>query len=159
MSKSLLLAIAFLAICHSDSANGANEAAGNEQDVLYVSIVDMIVRPEKLPKGRDRIAVVGFLDKGGSALYLTEGYAKFGDAAALPMATPSDGFLPEQCTNRYVRVTGIWRRGPWNRRGFSSIEKVEIIGEDEVIRDEPSGNEMTLMAAPVACWDAEPDSE
>lgn len=160
MWKSVILATIVAAIGLGKNAEGFGAAAGNENGVLYVSIIDMIVRPEQLPEGRDRIAIIGFLGEDGSLLHLTEEYAKFPvDPAAIRVAAPSDGPLPKECTGRYVQVTGTWRRGPWEVRGFASIEKVEVIGEDEVLKNEDSNSELTLLAVPVSCWKAEPDSE
>lgn len=139
-----------------NAQNYETDPKENSDDLLYVSIIDMIARPEKLPEGFNRISMVGFLSEGGHGLFLTREYAQFNDAAAIYIPSPEDGLLPERCTNRYIRVTGHWRRGPRNLRGFSSVEKIEIYDDSQdVIFSDPPREGLSALILPQVCWESQ----
>lgn len=83
----------------------ASPAKGRDK-LFFVSLVNVIVAPDKLPS--NYISVVGYLSNShGNYLYLTKGYAMVSDITSgiyVAISGPRDAY--SRCMNRYVRVTG-----------------------------------------------------
>lgn len=107
------------------STSASPEDRSPSSSPLYVSLVDLMVRPELVREGMIRVG--GFLSAtSGLNLFLTEGHAEIRDIAA-SVSVHSDPLVELQtagCLSRYVMLVGSFGK---RKNGTYAIKRLEEV--------------------------------
>ncbi len=99
-----------------------------DDKVIHVSMVQLLVSPEKYLLHKNEVVTVGYLSYDGSILFLAKHNADFNEiTSAISIAIPTQDFMSSKCVNNYVRISGYFRVDPSGQYVMKNISRVESI--------------------------------
>lgn len=128
----ILLGIGLLSV-----SGVVSDASAKPKAPLYVSILDVLVRPQKLPT--DYIAVLGYFRNSGPGayLYLTKAHALAADVPSSILLVVKDAKDMKgdinTCADRYVRVIGRYDHKTFHNVPVLWVERILIPSQHDLL--------------------------